>query len=313
LKPGLLVINPGLCTTVQDTGRPGYREWGVAPGGAFDRRSLGLANALLGNRPDAAALELTLFGGVYEAAANLAIALAGAPMDASIEPRGGITRRLQIPQSASIAQGDRLIFGSTPLGARTYLAVKGGWQTDVMLGSRSSERRLTSGGLVPALPGSTLVRRPAHGHLQNPCAGPLRLINGPDTARVQLASDLLERNTFCVGQLSDRTGLRLEGPPVPIQGDPERISAPVAPGAIQVTGESLLLLGIACGTMGGYPHVAHVISADLDRVGQLRPGDLIRFKRVSLEDARALDRADREKWESWLAAVAALPRGEKAN
>src|SRR5262245_16951730 len=87
---GLIVIDPGLNTTVQDAGRPGYREWGVPAGGAFDRGSADLANALVGNPPTCAVLELTLIGGVYQADGPLALALAGAPMEARVVgPSGG--------------------------------------------------------------------------------------------------------------------------------------------------------------------------------------------------------------------------------
>src|SRR5262249_23925229 len=100
---GLLVINPGLCATVQDLGRPGYREWGVPVSGVFDRGAAGLANALLGNPPEAAVVELTLVGGIYQAQTRLAIALAGAAMDAAIEGQGGggvtVKRRLHVPQT----------------------------------------------------------------------------------------------------------------------------------------------------------------------------------------------------------------------
>ena len=89
-------------------------------------------------------------------------------------------------------------------------------------------------------------------------------------------------------------GLRLQGDPVPISSPDERLSTPVAPGAVQVAGGQLIVLGVACGTMGGYPHVAHVISADLDRLGQLRPGDSIAFRLVTLEEARCLDLAARQ-------------------
>ena len=85
-------------------------------------------------------------------------------------------------------------------------------------------------------------------------------------------------------------GLRLEGDPVTVNSHPVRLSTPVAPGAVQVAGGQLIVLGVACGTMGGYPHVAHVISADLDRLGQLKPGDVVAFRRVTLEEARLLDR-----------------------
>jgi antagonist of KipI len=88
-------------------------------------------------------------------------------------------------------------------------------------------------------------------------------------------------------------GLRLEGEPVSVGSPAERLSAPVAPGAVQVAGGQLIVLGIACGTMGGYPHVAQVISADLDRLGQLRPGDAIAFHRVTLDEARRADQSMR--------------------
>jgi allophanate hydrolase subunit 2 len=84
-------------------------------------------------------------------------------------------------------------------------------------------------------------------------------------------------------------GLRLEGDPIAIDAPPDRLSAPVAPGALQVAGGQLIVLGVAGGTMGGYPHVAQLISADLDRLGQLRPGDAIRFRRVTLDEARVAD------------------------
>ncbi len=86
-------------------------------------------------------------------------------------------------------------------------------------------------------------------------------------------------------------GLRLEGDPATMTSPAGRLSTPVAPGAVQVAGGQLIVLGVACGTMGGYPHVAHVISADLDRVGQVKPGDMLTFCLVPLEEARALDRA----------------------
>ena len=86
-------------------------------------------------------------------------------------------------------------------------------------------------------------------------------------------------------------GLRLEGDPVTVTSPPERLSTPVAPGAIQVAGGQLIVLGVACGTMGGYPHVAHLASVDLDRLGQLKPGDALTFRMVTLDEARSLDAA----------------------
>jgi allophanate hydrolase subunit 2 len=290
---GLLVHNPGVSATVQDLGRVGYREWGVPPGGAFDRGSAALANALLGNPAECAVLELTLVGGVYEALTPLALALAGAPMAAAIDLPGELSRPLAVPQSFSLASGERLVLGGAPAGARTYLAVRGGWRTHLVLGSRSHEERLKAGILLAAEPGHVPARRPAEALWEPPDASPLGIIAGPD-AGLAVGLDHWALGAFGVGQHADRMGLRLEGPSLTVKSPPERISAPVAPGAVQVAGGQAIVLGVACGTMGGYPHVAHVISADLDRLGQLRPGDTVRFRPVSVDEARHRDRAARQ-------------------
>jgi biotin-dependent carboxylase-like uncharacterized protein len=294
---GLIVIDPGLSTTVQDAGRTGYREWGVPPGGAFDRGSAGLANALVGNPPDGSVLELTLIGGVYQADGPLAVAMAGAPMEARVVAADGSERVLHIPSSSTLHAGERLILGRAAEGARTYLAVRGGWQTRVHLGSRSSEERLRAGEVLSAEPGSIPTRHPAGLHWAPAAAEPFRIIDGPDAIPEDPAIGLTPiwlNRRFRVGSRGDRMGLRLEGDPVAITSPPGRLSAPVAPGAVQVAGGQLIVLGVAGGTMGGYPHVAHVISADLDRLGQLRPGDVIRFRRVTLDEARRADDAMRQ-------------------
>jgi 5-oxoprolinase (ATP-hydrolysing) subunit C len=286
---GLIVIDPGLSTTVQDAGRPGYREWGVPAGGAFDRGAAGLANALVGNADDDAVLELTLIGGVYRADGPLAMAMAGAPTEARVVAPDGSERDLDIPLSFSLRAGERLVLGRAIEGARTYLAVRGGWRTRPRLGSRSSEERLRAGEALPAEPGSIATRRPAGPSWTSPTAEPFRILDGPEADPSISWGD----HRFRVGSRSDRMGLRLEGDPIAIDAPADRLSAPVAPGAVQVAGGQLIVLGITGGTMGGYPHVAQVISADLDRLGQLRPGDAIRFRPISLAEARDADRAMR--------------------
>jgi biotin-dependent carboxylase-like uncharacterized protein len=301
----LLVVRPGASTTVQDRGRVGYREFGVPVGGAFDRGSLDLANALLGNDPDDAALELTLVGGTYRAEVTQAIALAGAPMSALIRASMGSNRPLSIPQSATLRAGDELVLGGSPFGARTYLAVTGGWQTPLVLGSRSNETRLEPGDVLPALPGSsTLTRRPvAWPWVVSGKNEPIRVIDGPDAEPAIGDARLLEAGEFRVSTQSNRMGLRLEGSPVAASTPSDRVSAPVAPGAIQIAGGQPIVLGVAGGTMGGYLHLAHVITADLDRIGQLRPGDSVTFRRIELEEARQVDRLLRASRDRWLEIV----------
>ena len=290
----LIVVQPGASTTVQDRGRPGFREFGVPLGGAFDRASLGLANALVGNDPDCAALEMTLIGGVYRAEVPLAIALAGAPMSAAIRQPSGTERPLQIPQSATLPVGDELILGGSPSGVRAYLAVRGGWQTPLVLGSRSTETRLKAGDVLAARPGSTPTRRPVEWPWAPTLPNePIRIIDGPDADPALGDARLLESSDYRVSTRSDRMGLRLEGPPIALKAEDDRPSAPVAPGAIQIAGGRPIVLGVAGGTMGGYLHLAHVISADLDRLGQVRLGEPVTFRRIEIEDARQLDRINR--------------------
>lgn len=297
MKSGLVVIQPGLFTTVQDQGRTGYRGVGMPLGGVFDRGSADLANALLGNEPDAALLELTLIGGTYEANMTLALALAGASPSTTIHSHAsGRDTPLAGPASFTLDPGDRLTLGPAERGARAYLATRGGWKTPLFLDSRSSETPIKAGDLLPCHPGWTAIRRPGPG--LNPFATaeerPLRVIDGPDAGLIDANWREGER-VYRVGAQSNRMGLRLEGPSWDVDAGANRVSAPVAPGAVQVAGGRLIVLGVACGTIGGYPHVAHVISADLDRLAQARPGDTIQFERVTLEEARRLDRDERQR------------------
>jgi biotin-dependent carboxylase-like uncharacterized protein len=303
---GLVVVDSGFWTTVQDAGRVGYREWGVPVGGAFDRRSADLASALAGNGPDCAVLELTLRGGTFESLGDLGIALAGAPMEASIVGTDDRPRTLSLPLSTTLQAGERLVLGRTLQGARTYLAVGGGLRTAIRLGSRSTEQPLRRGDFLRTSQSRLATRRPGE---IGPTAAvtPIRIVDGPDSGSLADPRGL-ERVPFRVGSRSNRMGLRLEGPALATVAEPDRLSAPVAPGAIQAAGGQLIILGVAGGTMGGYPHVSHVISADLDRIGQLRPGDVITLRRVSVGEARELDRQSRLAHQALLARVRSLAR-----
>jgi allophanate hydrolase subunit 2 len=167
--------------------------------------------------------------------------------------------------------------------------VRGGWRTTPVLGSRSSETRLAAGDAIPAKPSSVATRRTFDDEFPDLDRGPIRVMDGPDGP---VPAALLEA-PYRVDTASDRVGLRLDGPLIEGYENPDRPSAPVAPGAVQIAGGRPLILGVAGGTMGGYPHMAHVISADLDRLGQARPGQELRFARVELAEARRLDRERR--------------------
>jgi biotin-dependent carboxylase-like uncharacterized protein len=305
---GLKVVDPGFWTTVQDMGRCGYREWGVPVGGAFDHGSAELANALLGNSSESAVLELTLKGGTFEALTTLGVALAGAPCAAAVTAQGGPSRVLRPPTSTTLRPGDRLEVGRLLRGARAYLAVKHGFQTALRLGSRSSEEPLRKGDLLPAGTSTHPTRHLLEPEWTEPSAQALRIISGSDAGLLPDAA-IWRQSKFRIGSRSNRMGLRLEGPSISIVTEPDRLSTPVAPGAIQVAGGQILILGVACGTTGGYPHLAHVISADIDRLGQLCPGDQIRFELVSLANARSLDQTSRQAHRSLITRVTSIARG----
>jgi antagonist of KipI len=307
----LLVVKPGLFSTVQDRGRAGYRGWGVPVGGAFDVRAYELANALVGNAPEAgaAAVELTLRGGTFEATAELACALAGAVFEAWIEGPSG-AQPLRPPRSFCLRAGERLVLGNAVEGVRAYLAAAGGFRLPVVLGSRSREVALRVGEELPAAPGRIAMRSPGPGLLPTGAGpGPIRVVDGPDALALgEAPGSAWAALSARVGPQSDRMGLRLEGARLAVPAEPDRVSTPVAPGAVQVAGEGLIVLGVACGTMGGYPHVGHVIAADLPRLAQARPGDRITFERVEIADARAIDARDRLDRARALRLIAAAAR-----
>ena len=291
----LAVVVPGVFSTIQDLGRDRHRSWGVPVGGSFDAASAMLANALVGSPADCAVLEMTYVGGVYEARAPMALALAGAPMKATLRPETGRDVPLEPASAFPLKTGERLVIEGTAQGARTYLAVGGGWKTEVILGSRSSEFPLKAGDILPCEPGST-PRRRVQGFPTLPTAGEvlLRVTDGPDVSLVE-ESWLNPERRYRVGSLSDRMGMRLEGARCDVEEKPERLSTPVAPGSIQMAGGIPLILGVACGTMGGYPHVAQVITADLSRQAQARIGDRVRFERISVDEARHVCRSWRHE------------------
>jgi biotin-dependent carboxylase-like uncharacterized protein len=306
---GLLVLNPGLSTTFQDAGRPGFRDRGVPPAGAFDLGSHQLANALLDNPRESATLELTLDGGRYEATTTMELSLAGATMPVRIEGHARQVTDLLPPCSFLLRAGDRMTIGTARGQVRAYLAANGGWLYPIVLGSRSSEIPIRSGIEIEALSviedqiaGFWNMIRRLHRFDTPADQGVVRVMAGPDAGHDLDASPLLNES-FRVSARSDRMGLRLEGPVIERPSDPDRLSEPVVPGAVQVAGGQLLVLGVACGTMGGYPHLAQVVSADLDRLAQARPGSLVCFKEVDPEEAMRLDRAHRLERSGFLSCV----------
>lgn len=289
------VLRPGLHTTVQDLGRWGHQALGVPVAGPMDTFSHRLANLIVGNDNSAATLEITLIGPELEFEADATVAVCGADFDISAngQPVGlGVTLRL--------GRGTRLHFGRRRAGARAYLAVAGGIQTPLVLGSRATHivsamgglggRALVAGDVLPYLASShTAVRRASGMTLPASGRARLRLLPGPQADWFEpSALTTLTTVSFRISPRSNRMGFRLEGPPLARQRAGEPISEPLAFGALQVpsAGEPILLMADRQ-TAGGYPKIASVIAADLPIAGQLAPGEFIEFALCSRQEAAA--------------------------
>ncbi len=280
----LRVVRIAAGSSLRDSGRKGWRHFGVPPGGAFDRESLLLANALFGNEPGAPALEIPLLGGVFEAESDQWVSVVGARCEVSIDgsrQSGDSALFLRRAQSLGIEK--------LQAGVRVYLGAPGGWSAPESLGSRSGFAVTTGQSLasreqsVPCIGQSGFCRLAAQPESVMP--GNLRVLPGPHSTQDSLAS-------LCGGKLtvspnSSRMGVRLEGFPEP--ADEEIPSEPSCPGALQVTPDgTLIALGPDGPTIGGYPKIAYVVDADLDRLGQLAAGQEVRFEMMSLEEAKLL-------------------------
>ena len=297
----LTVLDPGLYSLIVDLGRPSTRALGVPVGGAADRAALALGNALVGNPPAAAALELALRGPTVRADRRTACVVFGAPFALAVAGRP-----LPTGTTFTLNPGDELRVGGTPAGARGYLCVAGGFDAPLILGSRSGLEPVMAGDVLPCGESATAARSlsaVAAADLLGPDDPALRVLPGPQ--RDWFPDDAFFRQSFTVTPASNRMGLRLSGEPLAKRAG-ELVSEPVAPGAVQVTHDGLpVVLGVDGQTIGGYPKVAHVIRADLDRLAQLRPGDAVRFREVTPDEADAAARDRAAKLAAWLARLRA--------
>jgi len=293
---------PGMFTTVQDRGRWGHQDQGVPVSGAMDVPACRLANVLVGNAGDAAALEATLLGPELRFEHPAQIAITGADLSASVDGGAVPTNSTRVCSTGSV-----LRFGDRRSGARAYIAFDGGIDVPPTLGSRATHVISSLGGLdgralkagdrlTLGSPAGT-ARRPTTVRLRTPDGGVrLRAIRGPqDDYFDDAAFDILQRTRFTVSPQSDRMGYRLRFPDstrrIPlsrgaVQGS--MISDATFTGGVQVppSGEPILLMADRQ-TTGGYPQIAVVITADLPMAGQLLPGDWIEFEFCTREEAIA--------------------------
>ena len=287
---GLLVVEPGLLTTVQDLGRRGWASFGVPTAGALDEEALRLANGLAGNAEGAAALEVTLVGPVLRAAGDLEIAVAGG----AFGPAPGKALRL--------GDGELVPLAAAAGATRAIVAVGGGIDVPLVLGSRSTclsghfggfqGRRLLRGDFLSVFPASSSSLVEARADLPQPGAGDvvLRAFAGLHEAEFGTGARAVFWDTsWKILAESNRMGLRLSGPSLGLVETASRASEGSTPGTVQVTadGHPIVLLGEGP-TTGGYPKIAVVAAADLGLLARTPPGRTVRFERISLAEARSL-------------------------
>jgi 5-oxoprolinase (ATP-hydrolysing) subunit C len=289
----LRVLEPGLYTLLVDRGRPGTRSLGVPVGGAADRCALALGNALVGNLPDTAALEVTLAGPTLRANCDLGCVLYGAPFLMTSDRAGFTTGK-----TFTLHRDEELHIGGTQTGARAYFCVCGGFDAPMVLGSRSALDPLQAGADLTCRESIIAGRFLTHVFEWRRDAHTLRVLPGPQ-AEWFADCDFYKRE-FVVSPASNRMGLRLDSRALTAP-QRELVSEPVCPGSVQVTNDGqCIVLGIEGQTIGGYPKIAQVISADLDKLGQLRAAARITFRRVSLDEAATLYREKQREMEEWL-------------
>jgi antagonist of KipI len=298
------IAKPGFFTTVQDFGRYGYAHLGISPAGAADSLSFRIANLLVGNEENVPALEMTLLGASLEFDEGAIVAITGA----SCECKAG-TDATPANTAVELPAGAILKCGSMPTGVRCYLAVQGGFDVPLVMGSASTHvggcfggfhgRRLQNGDVLQ-------VRKSGPSRVRSLRLGALDSLRGQVSLRVTKgaqqewfgpeAFEKLFSCAYIVSEQSDRTGLRLKGEVVRPREQSQLLTDGIPLGAIQVPQDGQpIILFVDQQTTGGYPKIANVIAADMHRVGQIRPRDEVRFVEISIAEAVQALR-EQEQW-----------------
>ena len=302
------VLEPGVLTTIQDLGRYGFSQFGVPPSGALDTFSFRTGNLLVGNREGESGLEVTLMGLKLMTLKEVVISITGGDLFPTLngEP-------LAMWRTHLLVEGDVVHFKKVRAGCRAYLAVSGGFVVPRIMESSSTYlsgkfgglegRKLKKGDILYSLDLSSSLNKLG---LQFPIdwisflekERALRVIPGPQDHHFTKEGF----QTFCsslyqVTPQCDRMGVRLEGPKVERRSDVEEsiISEGMIAGAIQVPGDGKPMIILTELVTGGYTKIATIISTDLPRVAQLKPGDRVQFMPISLEEAHHLLREQEER------------------
>ena len=302
----LTVLKPGIQSTIQAAPRRGTRHLGVPASGPADTLSMALANRLVGNASVTAALEVPFGMVALEADKVHAIALTGAHVSAEINGKP-----VPMHQTLFMRAGETLSIGGAEIGARVYLAVAGGFAADEFLGSGSTCLPAGFGGLAGrSIRAGDVLEAMEYCHTQDVLQTPhsmqqiftnayaLRCVPGPDEIRI---SGWEYGQDFVATRRADRTGIEVTGGWPRLEQAGLRPSAPVFTGAVQLTpsGSAFVLLPDAQ-TTGGYPHVLQVARVDRHLLGQIRPGDRVRFLRRTPDEAADDLRSKIEFFREWV-------------
>lgn len=275
------IIKPGLYSSIQDLGRYGYREFGVPTSGAMDRQATKVANLLLNNEPYAAVIEITLQGPKMAFLGAVQIVVTGAQLSPELDGEA-----LQNNQVVEVTAGQVLSFRRRNCGYRAYLAIKGGFQTDVVLGSRSwcdgvtPHSRLEKGMKLPFLESkresvSKLSSVKVDEHITS---GVVEAYRGPEFDLLQPSEkEALQKWHFSAAKESNRMGTqlqeKLENNLKPI------LTGPVLPGTVQLTPSGTLIALMRDGqTTGGYPRILQLTETGINTLVQKLPGEKLRIK-----------------------------------
>jgi len=302
----LIVHSTGTYSLLVDQGRPRTRSLGIPLGGAADVAAYTLGNALVGNPAGAVALEFTLAGPTLEANAEHGCVVYGAAYRVWINDRPQ-----PVGKTFTLRSGDLLTISTPSRGLRGYLCVCGGFAAKEVLGSRSAFEPICGGQELECA--ASRVRPRFAPQIAMPATrsltenGLLRVLPGSHLS--QFPAEQFFGEEYTVRPESDRMGLRLSGkamsrtmtPPSAPSGEKgrngeEQLSAPVCPGTVQITHDGLpIVLGVDAQTIGGYPRIAHVIAAELDKLAQLGPEERLRFRQIDQGESVRLWRA-RQAW-----------------
>lgn len=294
------IINPGLLTTVQDQGRWGYQRYGMSVAGAMDSFATRTANLLVGNDENEGVLEATFLGPEILFNCDEVISITGANMQPKIND-------VPVPMWTAllVKMGDKLSFSSAACGIRTYIAFSRGIDVPIIMNSKSTfirgeiggyeGRKLMKDDMVPlgnrvlAVSGSYL---PSAYIPKYNGDNTIRVVMGPqDDYFENKAIDTFLNSEYSITSEADRMGYRLEGPKIQHKDGADIISDGIVFGSVQVPGHGSPIIMMADRqTTGGYAKIGTVITPDLSKLAQMKPGDKINFKVVSIEESHEIYR-----------------------